>query len=218
MMCCESGRLCVKATFGAEVNNNPAFFSRHADEGMKDVEHKLDSDETTCRQSTSNPMLSNATEFRKPYKAEKQESDHYKSHGLEKCNGSPSSDTKGSETTVNRGADTGDITNVTKRDRGKASLNGTDDELEELDKIEKTARNASELGMAGVLKKCTHRGCKRRPIFGSEGSKFPVYCKLHATDGMVEVIKKKCADERCNGRSTFGWEPGSVQNTASCTR
>lgn len=113
MMCCEPGRLRVKATFGAEVNNDTAFFSRHADEDMKDVEHKLDSDEATCRQSTSDPMLSNATEFRKPHKAEKRESDHPKSHGHENCNSGSSSDT-GDTFSVNRGPDKGGIANATR--------------------------------------------------------------------------------------------------------
>lgn len=40
-------------------------------------------------------------------------------------------------------------------------------------------------------KKRDHPNCCKAPDFGKEGTKKPEYCKPHAKDGMVDVVKKR---------------------------
>ena len=44
---------------------------------------------------------------------------------------------------------------------------------------------------------CNHEGCKKRPIYNVEGETKALYCSLHKSEGMVNVISKTCIHEGC---------------------
>ena len=44
-----------------------------------------------------------------------------------------------------------------------------------------------------VNKRCAHPGCLKQPSYGAEETKMAELCAGHAKDGMVDVIKKRCA-------------------------
>lgn len=39
-----------------------------------------------------------------------------------------------------------------------------------------------------------------------EGTKTPVMCKAHITEGMVNVVSKMCGQDGCNKRPSYGME------------
>mmetsp|Transcript_22565 Transcript_22565/g.34038 ORF Transcript_22565/g.34038 Transcript_22565/m.34038 type:complete len:295 (+) Transcript_22565:92-976(+) len=48
--------------------------------------------------------------------------------------------------------------------------------------------------------------CSLKPSFNTEGEKKAVYCKLHKTTGMVDVLKRKCKEEGCRSRPSFNYK------------
>jgi hypothetical protein len=48
-----------------------------------------------------------------------------------------------------------------------------------------------------ISKTCIHEGCKKIPIYNTEGEKKPLYCSEHKKEGMVNVISKTCIHEGC---------------------
>ena len=55
-------------------------------------------------------------------------------------------------------------------------------------------------------KPCAHPECNTRPTFNVEGETNALYCKAHATEGMVDIKSKRCAHPKCNTRPTFNVE------------
>ena len=47
---------------------------------------------------------------------------------------------------------------------------------------------------------CIHTGCKKQPIYNTEGKTKALYCSAHKKEGMVDVKNKTCKSEWC---STF---------------
>ena len=45
--------------------------------------------------------------------------------------------------------------------------------------------------------------CNKCAIFGFAKSDKQLYCKLHALEGMINVISKRCTDPDCMTRPTF---------------
>ncbi len=54
--------------------------------------------------------------------------------------------------------------------------------------------------------KCIHDGCNTRPNYNIEGSKEALYCKIHKTDTMIDVMNKKCIHNGCNTRPHYNIE------------
>ncbi|CAM9155783.1 unnamed protein product [Ascophyllum nodosum] len=52
-------------------------------------------------------------------------------------------------------------------------------------------------------RKCTTKGCRKRPSFGVTGKKTPKYCAQHAPDEMVDVYRNKCRTESCGKQASF---------------
>ena len=52
---------------------------------------------------------------------------------------------------------------------------------------------------------CKKVGCKREPIFNTEGE-VPIYCNEHKLVGMVDVVHKKCIHDGCKKRPSFNKE------------
>ena len=46
-------------------------------------------------------------------------------------------------------------------------------------------------------RQCHQEGCNTRPSFNFEGEKRGLYCKVHKTDGMIDVIHKHCKTYLC---------------------
>ena len=50
---------------------------------------------------------------------------------------------------------------------------------------------------------CSHDSCRRHSAYNVLGSKTAIYCKHHASDGMVNVRSKRCLHESCARRPSF---------------
>lgn len=50
------------------------------------------------------------------------------------------------------------------------------------------------------------QGYAKRPTYGVEGTKTAQFCAQHIKGGMVDVSKKRCAEQVCTKRPTFGVE------------
>jgi len=62
-------------------------------------------------------------------------------------------------------------------------------------------------GMVNVKSKtCIHEGCRKIPIFNTEGEANALYCATHKKEGMVDVKHKTCIHEGCRKRPTFNTE------------
>ncbi len=41
---------------------------------------------------------------------------------------------------------------------------------------------------------CIHEGCKKHPVFNTEGKTKALYCSAHKKDGMVDVKNSTCIE------------------------
>ncbi|CAN0308965.1 unnamed protein product [Ectocarpus sp. 12 AP-2014] len=55
---------------------------------------------------------------------------------------------------------------------------------------------------------CGMEGCKRRPLFGAEGTRRPQFCSGHRPAGFVNVASRRCEADGCGRQPSFG-APGS---------
>ncbi|CAN0434701.1 unnamed protein product, partial [Hapterophycus canaliculatus] len=55
-------------------------------------------------------------------------------------------------------------------------------------------------------RKCAHQGCTTRPAYGVPGSGKSQFCKPHASENMVDVSIRTCAQVGCPKRATHGKE------------
>ncbi|CAM9293393.1 unnamed protein product [Ectocarpus sp. 6 AP-2014] len=55
---------------------------------------------------------------------------------------------------------------------------------------------------------CGMEGCKRRPLFGAEGTRRPLFCSGHKPAGFVNVASRRCEADGCGRQPSFG-APGS---------
>ena len=53
----------------------------------------------------------------------------------------------------------------------------------------------------GGAQQCLHKGCKRRRAFGLI---VPTFCKTHATNEMVYLIKPRCVSAECDALAWYG--------------
>lgn len=57
-------------------------------------------------------------------------------------------------------------------------------------------------------KRCAKENCRKRAMFGLEGTGVPIYCPEHAYGGLVDVISLRCAKEGCEQAPDYG-TPGT---------
>jgi hypothetical protein len=50
---------------------------------------------------------------------------------------------------------------------------------------------------------CTHPDCKKQPNYNIEGGKRGLYCSLHKTDGMINVIMTTCIHPECKTQPIY---------------
>ncbi|CAN0096602.1 unnamed protein product [Pylaiella littoralis] len=62
---------------------------------------------------------------------------------------------------------------------------------------------------------CGADGCKRRPIFGAEGTRRAEFCSAHKQDGFVNVLCKQCDAEGCKHQPSFGIPGGKPVRCAT---
>ena len=53
---------------------------------------------------------------------------------------------------------------------------------------------------------CIHAGCKKQPVFNTDGETKGLYCSAHKLDGMVDVKSPTCIHEGCKTRPVFNTE------------
>jgi hypothetical protein len=53
---------------------------------------------------------------------------------------------------------------------------------------------------------CIHAGCKKQPVFNTEGATKALYCSAHKLDGMVNVKSPMCIHEGCKIRPYYNTE------------
>ena len=58
--------------------------------------------------------------------------------------------------------------------------------------------------------RCSHDACTRQPNFNVRGKKGAAYCRLHATDGMVDVRSRSCSRDPCMRRPCFNVEGSKI--------
>jgi hypothetical protein len=47
-----------------------------------------------------------------------------------------------------------------------------------------------------MVKKCKEDNCNKQPVFNFINEKYGIYCKIHKKENMINVIDKKCLEER----------------------
>lgn len=62
---------------------------------------------------------------------------------------------------------------------------------------------------------CGTEGCKRRPIFGAEGTRRAQFCSAHKLAGFVNVLCKQCDAEGCKHQPSFGVPGGKPVRCAT---
>ncbi|CAN0538552.1 unnamed protein product, partial [Scytosiphon promiscuus] len=50
---------------------------------------------------------------------------------------------------------------------------------------------------------CLHDGCAKNSRFNVQGIKTGAYCRQHAEDGMVDVMRKRCLHDSCTKASSY---------------
>lgn len=50
---------------------------------------------------------------------------------------------------------------------------------------------------------CSHQGCKKHPVYGNKEER-PTRCKLHAENGMENVVNKRCDHQGCMKFPSYG--------------
>lgn len=55
-----------------------------------------------------------------------------------------------------------------------------------------------------VGKRCGHRECNTRPLYGKAGTTKPELCAEHARSGTVNASNKKCRRSGCNKQPLYG--------------
>ncbi|CAM9843387.1 unnamed protein product [Pylaiella littoralis] len=68
----------------------------------------------------------------------------------------------------------------------------------------------------GSSRACSHRGCPTRPTYGAKGATAREYCSKHAEPGMVDVTTRRCKQEDCTKRASFGVEGGTEKSAEFC--
>ena len=58
----------------------------------------------------------------------------------------------------------------------------------------------------GCSRCCLHDVCTTRPNVNAKGSRTPEYCKRHAENGMMNVVKKLCSHDFCPLRANVNVE------------
>jgi hypothetical protein len=53
--------------------------------------------------------------------------------------------------------------------------------------------------------RCIHPGCKKNPIYNTEGER-PIYCGVHRQEGMINVVSKRCIHPGCKKIPSFNVE------------
>ncbi|CAB1109807.1 unnamed protein product [Ectocarpus sp. CCAP 1310/34] len=51
---------------------------------------------------------------------------------------------------------------------------------------------------------CGMEGCKRRPLFGAQGTRRPQFCSGHKPAGFVNVASRRCEADGCGRQPSFG--------------
>ena len=44
------------------------------------------------------------------------------------------------------------------------------------------------------------------PVYNYEGESSGLYCTTHKKDGMINVLSKKCLENRCNKQPSYNYE------------
>ena len=71
-------------------------------------------------------------------------------------------------------------------------------------------RNNCKKCFISSIKKCIEPNCKTRPSFNKPGEDIGIYCNIHKTSIMVNVISKKCIEINCKTQPSFN-NPGELE-------
>jgi hypothetical protein len=80
------------------------------------------------------------------------------------------------------------------------------DNFQEVRSIDNSLLNTSNCLPCGKPWKrvlCIHAGCKKRPVFNTEGQTKGLYCFKHKLDGMMDVINKTCIHPECKKQPSY---------------